>query len=76
MQINDGLSCSLQDCERNEPPSAVPGPHRFDRRADQRGKRLLIQTDGTPKVTQFGRHGPHDAIGTARRKATSGIYDR
>jgi hypothetical protein len=55
-QIDNGSSCALQDRQRNWAPSAVPGAQRFDRRAEQRSKRLLIQTDGTSKVTKLGGH--------------------
>jgi hypothetical protein len=55
-QIDDGPSRALQDRQRNWAPSAVPGAQRFDRRAEQRSKCLLIQTDGTSKVTKLGGH--------------------
>ena len=56
LQIHDGPSRALQDRQRNWAPSAVPGAQRFDRRAEQRSKRVLIQTDGTSKVTKLGGH--------------------
>jgi hypothetical protein len=55
-QIDNGSSCALQDRQRNWPSSAVPSAQRFDRRAEQRSKHLLIQTDGTSKVTKLGGH--------------------
>jgi len=42
--------------------SAVARPKRFDRRADQGCKHLLVQTNGTSKITKLARHERHDAI--------------
>ena len=55
-QIDNGASCALQDRQRNSAPSAVPGAQGFERRAEQRCKRLLIQTDRASKVTKLGGH--------------------
>jgi hypothetical protein len=61
-QINDRPSRALQNRGRNSTASAVPRPKRFDRRADQGRKRLLLQTNGTSKITKLARHERHDAI--------------